>query len=90
MAKYTINLTKAQDDALSFAVADQKEWIETAINHRCDVAINEIVQISLQKSFETGIQLPTSKDEIVELAFQKGWVKTAIERNAEFNATILV
>lgn len=86
MSQYTINLTPAEDKALAYVALSQDDWIQNASHERCRVAIDEIVQITVHKCLETGIQIPGSKDEMVELAFAQGWVKTAAERQAEAEA----
>jgi hypothetical protein len=74
MTQYTINLTTSQDLALSSVVADQQDWIINFVNDRCRVATDDIVKITVEKCLETGVQLPGSKDAIILLAFEKGWV----------------
>jgi hypothetical protein len=86
MAQYTITLTQAENDALAYAALSQDDWIQNAAHERCRVAIDEIVQIAVAKCLETGIQIPGSKDEMVTLAFNQGWVKTAAVRQAEAEA----
>ena len=88
MANYTINLSSAEDKALSFAALSQNEWIQNAIHERCRVAIEEIVGITVKKCPETNTSIPGSKDAMVDLAFEKGWVKTAAERQAEIEAEL--
>lgn len=83
---YQITLTSAEDAALSYAALSQDDWIQNAVHERCRVAIDEIVGITVQKCLETGTQIPGSKDEMVGLAFQRGWVKTAAQRQAEAEA----
>ena len=72
--KYEITLTEAQDAALSFVAASQSEWIDNFVYERCRIAIDDILKIALDKAIESNTQLPTSKDEIVLLAFENGWV----------------
>lgn len=83
---YTITLTQAENDALAYVAVSQDDWIQNAIHERCRIAIDEIVQIAVQKCLETGTQIPGSKDEMVDLAFAQGWVKTAAQRQAEAEA----
>lgn len=80
---YQVTLADAEDKALSFVAFSQDEWIQNAVHERCRVAIEEIVQITVQKCLETGTQIPGSKDEMVDLAFTQGWVKTAAQRHDE-------
>lgn len=83
---YTITLTAAEDKALSYAAFSQQDWIDNAVHERCRIAIDEIVQVTVAKCLETGTQIPGSKDEMVDLAFAQGWVKTAADRQAEAEA----
>jgi hypothetical protein len=86
MANYTITLTEAENKALSYAALSQDDWIQNAIHDRCRIAIDEIVALTVQKCLETNTAIPGSKDAMVDLAFTNGWVKTAAQRNAEFEA----
>ena len=86
---YQITLTQAENDALGYVAVSQDEWIQNAVHERCRIAIDEIVAITVQKCLETGTQIPGSKDEMVELAFAQGWVKSAAERQAEAEAAAL-
>lgn len=85
---YTVTLSAAQDAALSYAALSQDEWIQNAIDSRCQAAIDEIVKVAVQRSFAEGVTLPTSAEEVVLLAFEKGWVKTAEQRNVEYRAQL--
>lgn len=80
---YEITLTESQNLALSYVAVDPHEWIKNAAEARSIAATDEIIQIALGKSIEEGVSLPTSKDEIVSLAFNKGWIKSAADREAE-------
>jgi hypothetical protein len=86
MTDYTITLSAAEDKALSYAAFSQQDWIDNAVHDRCRIAIDEIAQITVQKCLEAGIQIPASKEAMVDLAFDQGWVKTAAERQAEAEA----
>lgn len=83
---YQIILTAAEDAALSYAALSQDDWIQNAVHERCRIAIDEIVGIAVQACLQEGVQVPGTKDDIVALAFEKGWVKTAAQRNAEAEA----
>jgi hypothetical protein len=83
---YTTTLTAAEDKALSYAAFSQQDWIDNAVHERCRIAIDEIVQVTVAKCLETGTQIPGSRDEMVDLAFAQGWVKTAADRQAEAEA----
>lgn len=80
MVQYTITLTNEEDKALSFVAYSQQEWIDNAVHERCRVAIDQICQICIEKCFETGTQIPGSKEAMVNLAFDMGWVVPAKDR----------
>jgi hypothetical protein len=86
MANYTITLTEAENKALSYAALAQQDWIDNAVHDRCRIAIEEIVALTVQKCLETNTTIPGSKDAMVDLAFTNGWVKTAAQRQAEYEA----
>lgn len=86
MANYTITLSTAEDSALSAVALSPNDWIQNVVHERCRVAIEEIVATTVQKCLEANIQIPGSKDAMVDLAFEQGWVKTAAQRQAEFEA----
>jgi len=89
MATYTTTLTEAENKALSYTALAQQEWIDNAVHERCRVAIDEIVNITVQKCLETNTAIPGTKDAMVDLAFAQGWVKTSAQRNAEAEAARL-
>lgn len=88
MVNYTITLSSAEDAALSVAALSQDDWIQNAVKERCRAAIDEIAQIVVAKCLEAQQPIPNSKDLMVELAFTNGWVKTAAQRQADFEAEI--
>jgi hypothetical protein len=81
MATYTVNYSNAENLAMSYVAADVDEWIQNAAHERARIAIEEIVQITVAKCLETNTQIPGSKDAMVELAFEQGWVISAADRN---------
>ena len=89
MTTYTITLTEAENSALGYVALSQQDWIDNAVHERARIAIEEIVQITVQKCLETSIQIPGSKEEMVTLAFTQGWVKSAADRQAEAEAQMV-
>jgi len=80
---YTVALTDAENKALGYVAFSPQEWIDNAIHERCRIAIDDIVQLTVQKCFEGNIQIPSSKDAMVELAFAQGWVGLAADKTSE-------
>ena len=83
---YKITLTDTEDKALAYAAASQQDWIDNVIHNRCRIAIDDIVKIAVDKFLEAGESMPGDKDQIVAIAFDRGWVKTAAQRNLEAQA----
>jgi hypothetical protein len=81
--EHTVTLTTAEYMALSYAAVSPEDWIDNAIHYRCSVAIEDIVKICVEKCLASNIQIPGSKDAIVELAFAQGWVKSLADVSAE-------
>ena len=81
MVQYTITLTDSENMALSYITLSQQDWINNAVHERCRIAIEEIVQLTIQKCLENNMQIPSSKDSIVALAFEQDWIQTAEQRN---------
>jgi hypothetical protein len=42
--KYIVNLTEAEDKALSYVTDNTKEWIQNAVSNRARLAMEEIFQ----------------------------------------------
>jgi hypothetical protein len=79
---YTVILSDAESKALSYVTHSQQEWIDNAVHERCRLAMEEIIQLAVAKCIENNIQVPATRDAIVELAFEQGWVKPASEMPA--------
>jgi hypothetical protein len=82
MTTYTIEYTETENLAMQYAALSVDDWIQNAAHHRAFVAIEEIVQIAVQKYLAAGQSIPGSKDDIVAAAFANGWVQTVAQRNA--------
>lgn len=76
--QYTIILTEAQDKALSSVAIDQNEWIQNVVHERCRIAIDEIVNVEVQRKLAAGESITGSKEDIVLAAD----IETAVERQA--------
>lgn len=81
--EYNITLTAVEDKALSAVALDQNDWIQNAVHERCRVAMDEIIQLAVTNFLAVGEPIPTTREAIVERAFELGLVKTAAQRNAE-------
>ena len=77
MANYTVTLTNAENLALSHVAANQQDWIDNAVKERARVAINDIVTLAVTKYLDQSITIPATREEIVQDAFDRGWVTAA-------------
>ena len=86
MANYTVALTDTQDLGLQYAALSVLDWIDNAVTERARIAADEIVQLTVQHCLDNGIQVPATREAIVQYAFDNAIVKTAAQRNAEAQA----
>lgn len=86
---YTVKLSEAEDLALSHISISQQYWIDTVVHERCRIAIDDIVKICVEKCLEENVQVPGSKDEMVILAFEKGWVLTGKQINEQAQQSLI-
>jgi len=77
---YNIELTETENKALGYVALSQQDWMDNAVHERCRIAIDDIVQITVQKCLENNIQIPNSKEEIVDLAFTQNWIELAADK----------
>ena len=78
--KYTITLTDAQQKALEYVAYDPQEWIENAVYNRCRIAIDEIVNLEVERITSKGGELSGTKEDIVLAAP----IKSAKELQEEY------
>jgi hypothetical protein len=86
MAEFTVTLTEAEEKAMAHVALSTQDWIQNAITVRANSAIEDIVNLVVKKCLDGGIAIPSTKDEMVDLAYANDWIKTAEERNAEILA----
>ena len=81
-----IELTDTQFKGLEYAALSPQEWAENAVTERVRIANDEIVQLTVQHCLGNGIQVPATRELIVDYAFDNDIVKTAAVRQAEAEA----
>lgn len=81
---FTVTLTDAEELSLSYAAASPAAWIDNAVHERARIAMDEIINIAVKRFLDLGQTIPGSRDEIVQAAFDNGWVIAA----ADINTTI--
>ena len=88
MKTITIEITDTEYSAMEYAALSPEDWSDNAVKNRARIAIDEIVQLYTSKALDQGVQIPTTREEIVADAFARGWVKTVAQRNAEAETTV--
>ena len=83
MQQYTIQLNEEEQLSLEYVVYDPADWIENFTKERARIATEEIIKNTVEKCLQNNIQLPGSKLDIVKLAYNQGWIKTAKIRTDE-------
>lgn len=78
MTKYIVELSEAEDKALHHIAISAQEWIDNLVHERCRIAIDEIVNVEVQRKLAAGETISGSKEDIVIAAN----VETAAERHA--------
>ena len=78
MAIYTITLSDAEDKALKSVAVSAQDWIDNAVHERCRLAIDEIVNVEVQRKLAAGESITGSKNDIVMSAD----IESAVEREA--------
>lgn len=74
MKTITIELTDTENTVLHFIAADPQFWVENFTKERCRIAMDEIINMTVRKCLDEGVTLPSTRDAIVALAFERKWV----------------
>jgi hypothetical protein len=82
--QYIVELTDAEDKALSVVAIDQYEWILNMVKERCRIAIEDIIASEVQRKLSAGESITGSKEDIVLAAD----IETAAEREARIQEEI--
>lgn len=84
MTTYTITLSAAEDKALGVVALSQQDWIDNAVHERCRIAIDEIVNVEVQRKLAAGESITGSKEDIVLAAN----IESAAQRQIRFETEL--
>ena len=90
MPSITVQLTDTQLKGLEYAAVSPQDWADNALTNRARIANDEIVKIVMDHCLDNGIQIPSTREEIVAYGFDNGIVKTAAVRQAEAEANAII
>lgn len=88
MPSITIQLTDTQLKGLEYAAVSPQDWADNALTNRARIANDEIVKIVMDYCLDNGIQIPSTREDIVAYGFDNDIVKTAAVRQAEAEAAM--
>lgn len=87
---YNITLTETQKRSLEYAAKDPLDWIDNVTTNRARIAKNEIVEKLVAHCNANDIQLAVGDSDQVAQAYTLGVVKTAVQRDSDLTASILL
>lgn len=79
MKQFIIELSDAEEKALSHFVYSIHDWINNTIHERCRIAIDEIVNIEIQRKLASGEPIVGTKEDIVLAADIKSAAEEALK-----------
>lgn len=82
MNEFTIELTDVELKALEYVAYSAEEWIQNAVKERCRVAIEQLVQDTVNSKLASGDVISGTKEEIALGTH----LKSAKEQHEEFLA----
>ena len=78
---YTITLNATEEQALAYVAKSPSDWIDNVVKNRARIAIDEIVALYTKRALDEGVQIPTTRGDIVTDAYARGWVMSAKKRD---------
>ena len=78
MAIISVEVSDAAMMALEFTGEDPQKWLEKAIKERAQFSMQHIARIYRCRAKEDSVEIPKSLDDIVQDAFDRGWLATEI------------
>lgn len=88
MTDITISLTDSEYKALQTVAMTPEFWANNVVKERCRVATDDIVRMYTDRALNESISIPATRDLIIEDALARGWVKTKVDEQAEFEAAM--
>lgn len=76
MKTVTIEITDQEKKSLEFMGDDPQQWLQQAVQTRAEKAMQAIAKDYYPRANKEGVQIPVGLANIVQDAFDRGWVKT--------------
>ena len=78
---YTVSLNATEEQAMRYVAMNPQDWVENVVKNRARIAIDEIVALYTKRALDEGIQIPTTRGDIVKDAYAREWVMSAQKRD---------
>ena len=78
---YIVSLNATEEQAMRYVTINPQEWVDNAVKNRARIAIDEIVALYTKRALDEGVQIPTTRGDIVTDAYVRKWVMSAQERD---------
>ena len=88
MTTITIELTDTQTKSLEYVTTSPQDWAENAVTNRARIAKDEIISLLVEHCNANEIALAVGEDAQVTQAYDLGVVKTATQRQEEYEASL--
>ena len=88
MTDITVTLTDSEIKCLEYCANSVQEWAENALQNRANVAKKEILAKLLSHCNAENITMATGEDAQITQAYDLGVVKTAAQRQEEYEASL--
>lgn len=85
MPAFTVELTDLEVKSLGYVAVSPSDWIQNAVRERCRLAMEEMVNDTIQFNLANSLPLAPTKEEIA----QASTLPNAVERNAAVHAQAL-
>ena len=77
----TVSLNATEEQAMRYVAKSPQEWVDNVVKNRAKIAIDEIVALYTKRALDEGIQIPTTRGDIVKDAYAREWVMSAQKRD---------
>ena len=86
MPTITVTLTETQLKGLEYSCNTPQDYADNALHNQARIANDEIIQMYTNRALDEGVQIPATRELIIEDAFTRGWAQTAAEAQAAAEA----
>ena len=63
--EYTITLSEAEVKAMEYVAVNVQDWIENAVKNRARIAIDDIINLEVERITSSGGEISGTKEDIV-------------------------